>query len=171
MSIQTRPTPGPSRPAERAEVLQVIVYGHSALFYWRPLWAVGYVMALLTSLHSEHVIIGSKPEMFHPSRNLGVIYTLLLLLLIVITSTNVRGMRAALIIVGLSFLTLLFAYLGWWGGNSWVFLGREAIYHEPWLLPFLVDRALRDLARNRSVPSTALNLLHVMLSKLGFLGR
>ncbi len=44
----------------------------------------------------------------------GVIYTLLFLLLIVITSTSVRGMRAALIIGGLSFITLLFAYLGWW---------------------------------------------------------
>ena len=127
MSIQTRPVPAASRHAERAKVLQVIVYGHSALFYWWPLWAVGYVMALLTSLHSEHVIIGSKPEMFHPSRNLGVIYTLLLLLLIVITSTNVRGMRAAFIIVGLSFVALLFAYLGWWE-EILGFVGRESVY-------------------------------------------
>ena len=127
MSIQTRPSPTPSRHAERAKVLQVIVYGHSALFYWWPLWAVGYIMALVTSLHPERVIIGDKLEMFHPSRNLGVIYTLLFLLLIVITSTNVRGMRAAFIIGGLSFITLLFAYLGWWE-EILGFLGRESIY-------------------------------------------
>ncbi len=106
MSTQTRPAAGPALHAERAKVLQVIVYGHSALFYWWPLWAVGFVMALLTSLHPERVIIGDKLEMFHPSRNLGVIYTLLFLLMIVITSTNVRGMRAAFIIGGLSFVTL-----------------------------------------------------------------
>ncbi len=65
----------------KAEDLQVIVYGHSGLFYWWPLWTAGYVMALLTWLHHDQVVIGSKPEWFHPSRNLGVIYTLLLLLL------------------------------------------------------------------------------------------
>ena len=84
-------------------------------------------MAQLTSLHPERVIIGNKSAMFHPSRNLGVIYTLLLLLLIVITSTNVRGMRAALIIVGLSFVALLLAYLGWWEENLG-FVGLESVY-------------------------------------------
>ena len=107
-----------NRPiAERAEVLQVIVYGHSALFYWWPLWVAGYVMALLTWLHHDQVIIGNKPELFHPSQNLGVIYTLLFLLLIVITSTNVRGMKAALIIVALGFVALLFALPGMVGRN------------------------------------------------------
>ena len=46
----------------KAEVLQVIVYGHSALFYWWPLWVVGYVMALLTWLHHDQVVIGNKPD-------------------------------------------------------------------------------------------------------------
>ncbi len=34
-------------------------------------------MALLTSLHPERVIIGNNSEMVQPSRNLGVIYSLL----------------------------------------------------------------------------------------------
>ena len=102
----------PSHP--KAEVLQVIVYGHSGLFYWWPLWAAGYVMALLTWLHHDMVAIGSKPEWFHPSRNLGVIYTLLLLLLILVTSTTIKGMKAALIIATLAFFALLFAHLNWW---------------------------------------------------------
>jgi len=105
----------------------VIVYAHSALFYWWPLWVAGYIMALLTSIHPHRVIMGNKTELFHPRPNVGVIYTLLLLLLIVITSTNVRGMRAALIIVGMSFVTLLFAYLEWWEGIL-SFIGHETIY-------------------------------------------
>ncbi|WP_020465585.1 hypothetical protein [Singulisphaera acidiphila] len=111
MSTDTQPSPNHSGHHERAEVLQVIVYGHSAVFYWWPLWVTGYIMALLTWQHHDQVMIGNRPELFHPSRDLGVVYTLLLFLLIVITSTNVRGMRAALIIVGLSFVALLFAYL------------------------------------------------------------
>ena len=48
MSItDTRPANARSHHPN-AEVLQVIVYGHSGLFYWWPLWAAGYVMALLT---------------------------------------------------------------------------------------------------------------------------
>ncbi len=114
MSTYIRPAPRQSRPDERAQVLQVIVYGHSAFFYWWPLWVAGYVMALLTWLHHDEVTIGGKPEFFYPSQNLGVIYTLLLLLLIVITSARVRGMKAALIIAGLAFLSLLFVHLNWW---------------------------------------------------------
>ena len=118
------------RPAIRAiptaEVLQVIVYGHSALFYWWPLWVAGYIMALLTWLHPDQVIIGGKPEWFYPSQNLGVIYTLLFLLLIVITSAQVRGMKAALILAGLAFLTLLFVHLDWWAAIlGW--LGHQSI--------------------------------------------
>ncbi len=114
MSTDIRPAPSPSRPSERAKVVQVIVYGHSALFYWWPLWVAGYVMALLTWLNHDQAVIGNKAEWFHPSRNLGAIYTLLLLLLIVVTSTKIKGMKAALIIAAVAFVALLFVHLGWW---------------------------------------------------------
>ena len=114
MSTDIRPAPGPTRHPEPAQVVQVIVYGHSALFYWWPLWAAGYVMALLTWLHHDQATIGNKTEWFYPSRNLGVIYTLLLLLLIVVTSIRIKGMKAALLIAALAFFALLFVHLNWW---------------------------------------------------------
>ena len=61
-----------------------------------------------TLLHNP-VDIASKAEWFHPSRNLGVIYTLLFILLIVITGARVHSMKAVLIIVALGFCALLFA--------------------------------------------------------------
>jgi len=83
-------------------------------------------MALLSWLHHDQAIIGNKPEWFHPSRNLGVIYTLLLLLLIVVTSTKIKGMKAALILAAMAFLTLLFVYLDWWEAIlGW--LGHQSI--------------------------------------------
>jgi hypothetical protein len=114
MSTNIQSAPGHSRPSARAKVAQVIVYGHSALFYWWPLWAVGYFMALLTWMYHDQVVIGNRSEWFHASRNLGVIYALLLLLLIVITSSKIKGMKAALIIAALCFLVLLFVHLNWW---------------------------------------------------------
>ena len=38
-------------PVDVAKTPQVIIYGHSWLFYWWPVWVLGYVMALLTWLH------------------------------------------------------------------------------------------------------------------------
>ena len=136
----------------KAEVLQVIVYAHSPLFYWWPLWVVGYVMALLTWLHHDQVLIGAKPEWFQPSRNPGVIYTLLLLLLILVTSTKVKGMKAALMLATMAFFALLFAHLNWWEAIlGWIgdqsismslgfYLFSSSLLFVAWLISvFLVD--------------------------------
>jgi hypothetical protein len=113
--------------AARATDLEVIVYGHSALFYWWPLWVAGYIMAAITWLHHDEVTIGGKPEWFSPSQNLGVTYSLLFLLLLAITSARVRGMKGALIIAGAAFLTLLFVHMDWWNPVlGW--LGHQSIY-------------------------------------------
>ena len=126
MSTMVRPATADSSHDPKAEVLQVIVYGHSGLLYWWPLWVAGFVMALLTWLHHDQAVIGNKAEWFHPSRNLGVIYTLLLLLLILVTSTTLKGMKAALIIATLAFFALLFAHLNWWDAIL-VWLGDQSI--------------------------------------------
>ena len=126
MSTSTLQAPDRSREPEPAKVLQVILYGHSALFYWWPLWLAGYVMALLTWLDHDKATIGKDLESFDPYGDLGLIYTLLLLVLIVVTSTKVKGMKAALGIAGLAFVAVLFAYLGWWHGIlGW--LGHRSI--------------------------------------------
>jgi hypothetical protein len=35
----------------------VTIIGHSPLFYWWPVWAVGYLMALLTYLGGNHMAV------------------------------------------------------------------------------------------------------------------
>ncbi len=132
MATEILPVPEHLSHSDRAtfvpapKVLEVIVYGHSALFYWWPLWVAGYIMALLTWLHHDEAIIGGKPEWFYPSQNPGVIYTLLLFLLLAITSARVRGMKGALIIAGVAFLTLLFVHMDWWNPVlGW--LGHQSI--------------------------------------------
>jgi len=92
----------------------VILYSHSSLYYWWPLWAVGFILALVTYLQGQAVTIGHFTEIFHPSSSLGVIYFLTLFLVILITNVTVRGTSSALVIVSVMFVTLLFAYMGWW---------------------------------------------------------
>ncbi len=108
----------PIRPTPASTIVvpvpEVIVYGHSWLYYWWPLWVAGYVMAFLIWLHPVQVVVGRTAAWFSADRSIGIIYALLFLLLIVVTSSSVRGMVAAFILVCLGFLALLFAYLDWW---------------------------------------------------------
>src|SRR5262245_5452579 len=45
----------PSNPPADDRPLEVVVISHSPLFYWWPVWAVGFLMALLTYLHGYQV--------------------------------------------------------------------------------------------------------------------
>jgi len=104
-----------SHTEEKAlEQQELLIYSHSNFFYWWPVWLTGYAMALLTWLHGEHVQIGDSNVLFHPSKNVGVIFTVLFLLVILSTTVTLRGLKSVVAILGVAFLTLLFAYFGWW---------------------------------------------------------
>jgi hypothetical protein len=114
MAVTASSTAPGARQSGRSRTPQVIVYSHSALIYWWPIWALGYVMALLTWLHPVVVQIEDTPELFVPSRDVGVIYAVALLVVIVLANTHVRGLASVVAALALAFLALLFAYLGWW---------------------------------------------------------
>ena len=113
---------------EVAKTPQVIIYGHSWLFYWWPVWVLGYVMALLTWLHPVGVQIGNFSVLVSSSTILGVIYALVILLTILITNTKMRGVASLVVVLVIGFLVLLLAYLDWWPdiltwfGNRTVFM-------------------------------------------------
>src|SRR5690242_17842700 len=51
-------TPNPSTsPAAPAEQSSVTIVGHSPLFYWWPVWAVGLLMAILTYLGGDYMAV------------------------------------------------------------------------------------------------------------------
>jgi hypothetical protein len=124
MSIN--PSPASAKAAEEPEV---IVYGHSWLFYWWPVWTVGYLMALLTWLHPVRIQIGDTSVLFSSGTSLGVVYCLVLLLTILITNTYMRGLVSLVVVICVGFLALLFAYLGWWPSLLRWF-GQQAVYMD-----------------------------------------
>ena len=115
-----RPLPAPLKAVEAAapeaceEHPELKIYSHSRLFYWWPIWVVGYIMALVTYLGGEQYQIGNNLAWFHASENPGVIYALTVLLVILVTNVTVRGLASAIVILSGMCLTLLFAYLDWW---------------------------------------------------------
>jgi len=99
--------------------LEVTVYPHSMLLYWWPVWVTGYILALLTWLNGEVIRFtqanGQVTEvLMHPSKNLGVIYTMVFILVVVLSNATVRGVASALVIAVVLALTFLFAYLDLW---------------------------------------------------------
>jgi hypothetical protein len=112
--------PAPSSPQRGPTAL--VIYSHSMFFYWWPVWVVGYIMALLTWLKHEEVTIGVHKCLIHPSKDLGVIYTFVFFLVIVLTNIPLRGMYSAIIILvallgilGAAYFDLWETFLGWLG--------------------------------------------------------
>jgi len=90
------------------------LYSHSMLIYWWPVWLVGYLFALLTYLQGETITVGGRQMLMHPSKNLGVFYTVVFTLVILMTHVTLRGLMSVVVIVFAMFVTVLFAWLGWW---------------------------------------------------------
>jgi hypothetical protein len=96
---------------------QLRIYSHSSIFFWWPVWVVGYIMAFLTYSHGgpdQTEAIGQAREWFHPSNNLGVVYLLVLFLVILITNFSVRGLASGMVILGAVLLAVVLAWVGWW---------------------------------------------------------
>jgi hypothetical protein len=105
------------------------VFGHSWLFYWWPVWVVGYLMALLTWLNPVSLQIGESQVLFSSRTTLGVIYCLVVLVTILITNTAMRGPVSLVVVLCIGFLALLFAYLDWWPSILRWF-GSQAVYMD-----------------------------------------
>lgn len=98
-------------PVERK---QVTVYSHSSLFYWWPVWVIGYLLAAVTYFQGKIFTFADAEVMIHPSKNLGVIFTVVTLLVLMMTHSSVRGAASLTVVIAILAVTFLFAYLGWW---------------------------------------------------------
>lgn len=151
MSIgQSPPTASlaPPRDADDAP-REIRVVSHSTLFYWWPVWALGFIMALVTFFSSQRMVIVSRAaehfsnaavtvqgkvlenqsvwtapaakasdhvEMVRisPNKNIGVLFTIILLLVIAITNVPLRGLWSVIVLVVIVAFSIIFALLNWW---------------------------------------------------------
>jgi len=114
MSTVATPAPATTATVSRVKPREMVVYSHTTLLYWWPVWVVGYLFAVLTWLQGQHFTFQDAVVVIHPSKNLGVIYTMVFVLVVLLTNATLRGMASALVITVLLAMTFLFAYLGWW---------------------------------------------------------
>jgi hypothetical protein len=105
----------------------VYVYSHSQFLYWWPVWVIGYIMAFLTWLGGEKVVVGGTEVWFHRSKNVGVLFTLTFFLVILITNVSLRGLASVVAILAFAFTALALAYFGWWE-DVFAWMGMVSIY-------------------------------------------
>jgi hypothetical protein len=147
-ATQTPPTaiPVPASHVARPVVIQaapdpatvdqpeVIIYSHSPLLYWWPVWVVGYIMAFLTYTQGQQAQLETATALIHPSANLGIFFFVTLFLVILITNITMRGLASALVIVSIVLVTVVLAYYGWWApvlawlGNLIIYLNLGAYF-------------------------------------------
>jgi hypothetical protein len=102
-----RPQPG------RLQEIRVI--GHAQLFYWWPVWVLGYALALYIALFPvKENLAGHANVMFPSNQSLGVVYCVAIALVLVMTNVTLRGLASGIVVLALLFITLLLAYLNLW---------------------------------------------------------
>ena len=109
-----RPTQVAETGQPQGKPLEVKVYQHSMLFYWWPVWLLGFVMAAITWVGGEQVTVGGETMWFHPSRNVGVIYLTVTLFVLLVTHMTLRGALAMMMVTIAIAAAIIFAVLGWW---------------------------------------------------------
>lgn len=188
MSNPAEPTPVSIVPDARPT--EVVIISHSPLFYWWPVWVVGFLMAGLSWLQDQRVAFvppgtvaerqvqvpgipgprdilvapegrslptaSDSAELSQPrlrmaeSNNPGIIWTMTLCLVIVVTHVQMRGVWSLVVAGFLVFATVLLAFLGLWDPilhaigvidihiNAFGYLSISLFLFVIWLLMFLV---------------------------------
>lgn len=99
-------------PAERLP--EIIIYSHSGIVYWWPVWLFGYIAAAFTYASGDP-FIAEKGErlLIHPSPGLGLGFIGILVTTLLITNGRMRGIYSIVVLlcISLAFVTLAWAGL------------------------------------------------------------
>lgn len=166
--VPVAPIAVPVRPPELPNSIRIV--SHCTLFYWWPVWAVGFLMAAITFMTDQRAVLVDKtahlypdvtvtvdkdtlrdrtawvmehpPKKLHsekirisPSKNLGVVFSIILLLVIAITNIPLRGLWSVIVMVLIVALSIIFALLDWWEVIlNWLFILDIRMNFEGYLL-------------------------------------
>ena len=106
-SVEELPNPTENLP-------EVKIYSQNKLFYWWPLWAVGYACALITYLYGTKIEGMRLNEYLHPSTNLGIAWVFTLAIVLIFTNFSFRGSASLGVVIVAVLLSVIFALAGWW---------------------------------------------------------
>lgn len=99
-------------PDPAANLPGIVIYSHSRLLYWWPVWAVGFALAAVSYMFGRGFATDDgRVEWIHPNTGVGITFIVVLLLVILVTNVSLRGIYSVTAIVSLAFLVVLFAWI------------------------------------------------------------
>ncbi len=105
----------PSDLPDPAALPELRIYSRSAIFFWWPVWATGYILAAITYFFGETLSVSNGTKILvHPNTGLGITFIVILALIMMFTNERARGIYSVVGLLSIAFLTVLFAWLGWW---------------------------------------------------------
>jgi len=139
-----------ARPVAHAAA-DIKIISHSNIFYWWPAWVAGFAVALISYVQGRDVaVVPEFIDRVHPSNNPGIFFIAVLVLLVVFTTTKLRGIYSVVTVVTVALFGVLLAWLGWWDNilrfiphlsaraNMGFYLLFSAALLAVWLLAFFV---------------------------------
>ena len=105
----------PSDLPDPTALPELRIYSRSTIFFWWPVWATGYILAAITYLFGETLSLSNGAKILvHPNTGLGITYIVVLALIMMFTNVRLRGIYSVVGLLAIAFVTVLFAWLGWW---------------------------------------------------------
>ncbi len=105
----------PSDLPDPAAMPEIRIYSRSTIFFWWPVWVTGYILAAITYLFGETVSVSNGTKILvHPNTGLGITFIVILALIMMFTNERARGIYSVVGLLSIAFVTVLFAWLGWW---------------------------------------------------------
>jgi hypothetical protein len=99
------------RPAAKPETDQIVIYGHSSLLYWWPVWLMSFILAGVTYVEGDR----SGGVTVSNTNAPGVAFVITLLAVAVSSTVLLRGMMSVIAAVSVLAVGVAFAWFGWWG--------------------------------------------------------
>lgn len=100
-----------SLPSPAAKLPELIIYGHSGILYWWPVWVYGLCAAAVTyATGNPFIADGGERLLVHPNPGLGLGFIGVLLGTLLITNGRMRGIYSVVVLLS---VTLAFVTLAW----------------------------------------------------------
>ncbi|HXW21457.1 MAG TPA: hypothetical protein VEK14_00950 [Rhodomicrobium sp.] len=105
----------PSDLPDPNDLPELRIYSRSAIFFWWPVWVTGYILAAITYFGGDPLSLSNGTKILvHPNTGLGISYIVILALIMMFTNVRLRGIYSLVGLLVIAFVTVLFAWLGWW---------------------------------------------------------
>lgn len=99
----------------------IVIYGHSSLLYWWPVWLVTFVLAGATYAEGDHAGGVTVSNTNVP----GLVFVMVLLAVALSSTVILRGMVSVVAVIGAIAVAMAFSWFGWWGAIGGFLGGLE----------------------------------------------